>query len=502
LLGFLNILQMKKLNQKTLPFLLLLLAVACKSVDNNNTPSPCEGNDCDTTQIPCADCDTTPQANVNIDTTLQAGFERVRFAVSSDIIRNPERGFFNHLEWTNAAGSPMSSGTLQSLKNQHLSLVANIYYMTNYADKPLDASMLTLVENNLRAARDNGFKVILRFAYSKSQSAAVYDAPLETVTGHIRQLQPLLQNYVDVIAVMEAGFVGVWGEWYYTNHYGSGNSVNIAMRSQLVDSILAALPAERMVCLRTPGYKLKMLGITYADTLTRSEAYSGTKKARLAYHNDCFVASSNDMGTFFSNAERVYNRADSRYTAMGGETCAPSDYSECVNSLVQMRDYHWSYLNKDYHTTVLNSWASQGCMDEVKRRLGYRFELYYADRPAAVHKGADYSIKCLIKNSGFAAPYNPREVYLVLLTSGGNEVQRTKLDNVDPRFWMGGEYRLVDMVLPIPDGLAAGEYKVALHLPDPQPAIAAVPDYAIRFANNNLWDADKGWNTLFAIAVP
>ncbi|GHU93543.1 hypothetical protein FACS1894156_0510 [Bacteroidia bacterium] len=496
---------MKTLFHKTAQacLFLLLLVVACKSVDNNknNTP-PCEGDDCDTTQNPCTDCDTTPQANLNIDTTLQAGFERVRFAVSSDIIRNPERGFFNHLEWNNANGSPMSSGTLQTLKDQYLSLVANIYYMMNYADKPLDAPMLALVADNLQAARDNGFKVILRFAYSKSESAAVYDAPLEIVTGHIRQLKSILQEYVDVIAVMEAGFVGVWGEWYYTNHYGGGTMPNITMRNQLVDSILAALPAERMICLRTPGYKLKMLGITYADTLTRSEAYSGTKKARLAYHNDCFVASSNDMGTFFSLVERVYNRADSRYTAMGGETCAPSDYSECVNSLVQMRDYHWSYLNKDYHQKVLGSWASQGCMDDVKKRLGYRFELHYADRPTTVQKGADYNIKCFIKNSGFAAPYNPRDVYLLLLTNDGSEVQRIKLNNVDPRFWMAGEYRLVDMALPIPENMAAGEYKLALYLPDPKPTIAAVPDYAIRFANNNLWNDAKGYNTLFTVTVP
>jgi hypothetical protein len=396
----------------------------------------------------------------------------------------------------------MSSATLQNLKNQGLSLVLNIYYISNYADKPLDDALLTLIESNMEALRANGFKAILRFAYSKSESAAIYDAPIEVTLGHLHQLKPLLQTYVDVIAAMEAGFVGVWGEWYYTHHYGVGAFMNIAMRNRLVDSLLNVLPPERMVCLRTPGYKLKLLNITSADTLTQDEAYGASKKARLAYHNDCFLATSNDMGTFANDAERAYTKADSRYLVMGGETCAPSEYSGCINALQQMRSYHWSYLNKDYHQTVLGSWTLQGCMSEVKAKLGYRFELRYIDRQIVVKKGEAYSIKCLIYNSGFAAPYNPRDVYLLLLANDGSEVQRTKLVNIDPRFWMSNTYQRIDMVLPIPNNLPSGNYKVALSLSDPKPTIAANPDYSIRFANQNTWDAERGCNMLFIIAIP
>jgi hypothetical protein len=274
------------------------------------------------------------------------------------------------------------------------------------------------------------------------------------------------------------------------------------MRNQLIDSLLNVLPPERMICLRTPGYKLKLLNITSTDTLTQSEAYNTSKKARLAYHNDCFLATSNDMGTFFSDAERAYNRADSRYVVMGGETCATSEYSGCINALVQMRDYHWSYLNKDYHQAVLGSWMSQGCMDEVKSKLGYRFELRYVDRQIAVKKGDTYNIKCLIYNSGFAAPYNPRDAYLLLLSNDGSEVQRTKLADVDPRFWMSNAFQLVDMSFLIPNNLPTGSYKVALSLSDPKPTIAANSDYAIQLANYGVWDAEKGCNVLFTISIP
>jgi hypothetical protein len=468
-------------------FGLLLLAWGCSP--NNEIDSETDDND-------------STGLVLGIDTSLQAGFKRIRFVASNEIIRNPERGFFNHLEWTNAGGAPVSSGALQNLKNQHLSLVANIYYMTDYVDKPLDEAMLSLIKANLKSVRDNGFKAILRFAYSKSQSALVYDAPIEICLEHIDQLKPILHEYVDVIAVMEAGFIGVWGEWYYTNHYGSGAFFKTEMRNQLLDAILSALPRERMVCLRTPGYKAKLLGITLTDTLTPSEAYNQTKKARLALHNDCFVASDNDMGTFFSEAERTYSQADSRYVAMGGETCAPSAYSECLNSMQQLHDYHWSYLNKDYHQTVLNNWAINGCMDEIKKKLGYRFELIYADASTSVQKGSDYALKCLIKNSGYAAPYNPRNVYLLLLSKNGDEVQRIRLNKIDPRFWMSDAYQLIELSLPIPNGIPAGEYTVALHLPDPQAGLAGVPDYAIRLANEQVWNEQKGYNALFSIDIP
>ena len=35
-----------------------------------------------------------------------------------------------------------------------------------------------------------------------------------------KQLKPVLQKNEDVIFVLQAGFVGAWGEWYYTTHFG------------------------------------------------------------------------------------------------------------------------------------------------------------------------------------------------------------------------------------------------------------------------------------------
>ena len=63
----------------------------------------------------------------------------------------------------------------------------------------------------MRAA---GFKCILRFAYTKVQQATppYNDAPLSRVLMHIEQLRPVVQANEDVVLVLQAGFIGTWGE--------------------------------------------------------------------------------------------------------------------------------------------------------------------------------------------------------------------------------------------------------------------------------------------------
>ena len=73
--------------------------------------------------------------------------------------------------------------------------------------------------------------------------------------------------------------------------------------------------------------------------------------------------------------DREFWKADSRYTIMGGETCNKPSYCSCIASQRDLKDYHWTYLNKDYNSDVLNGWASSGCYDEIVRRLGYRLVL-------------------------------------------------------------------------------------------------------------------------------
>lgn len=73
-----------------------------------------------------------------------------------------------------------------------------------------------------------------------------------------------LQANSDVIATVQVGFIGTWGEWYYSKNYatpmdgGAWYALTAAQqtsRNTILTALLKALPVSRMVQLRTPTQK-------------------------------------------------------------------------------------------------------------------------------------------------------------------------------------------------------------------------------------------------------
>ncbi|MCX7807831.1 MAG: DUF4832 domain-containing protein, partial [Deltaproteobacteria bacterium] len=61
------------------------------------------------------------------------------------------------------------------------------------------------------------------------------------------------------------------------------------------------------------------------------------------------------------------------YVPVGGETCQPfPPRSECASALAEMEMHHYSFINRDYHPDVVASWRMGGCIDAIRKRLGYR----------------------------------------------------------------------------------------------------------------------------------
>ncbi|XP_069182707.1 uncharacterized protein [Procambarus clarkii] len=209
--------------------------------------------------------------------------------------------------------------------------------------------------------------VVLRFCYSLD-ATNINDAPPAQLAAHIQQLTPLLQTYAGVIAVLQAGFIGVWGEWYYTANYGNNGVVTSQdwyKRTQVVNQLLQALPASRQIQLRTPYYKQKILERT--SPIISSEAFTNTLVARIGQHNDCFLASDTDFGTYVNKAMAYpYLKNETLYLSMGGETCANNPpRSSCPTALQEMAELHYRFLNVDYIQVVLDAWRTQGCFNTV-----------------------------------------------------------------------------------------------------------------------------------------
>ena len=431
------------------------------------------------------------------------GLGHIAFTESDKIFANPERGFYKHYDFIAASNDPLSVNTLKADRINGFTLCYTGYYLAMFMTSDISEKYMNLIRTNMQALREAGVKCVLRFAYSRNAAESnkqMWDAKPEYVLKHIENLKPILQEYSDVILCWQAGFVGVWGEWYYTNNFIMDPSTpeEHYLRKKVVDAMLEALPEDRMVGLRTPMFKRMMYAQSYTDTLTAKTAYSGSALSRISCFNDCFGASNNDYGTFSGNPSRNYWKKDTRYVAMGGETCQVSDYCKCNISLRDLEDYHWTYLNSVYNMDVLNRWESDGCMDEVKRRLGYRLSLadVYHSEPAA---GAEMRVALRIKNSGFAALVNPRAVELILVDGNGKKTVY-ELDDIDPRFWFAGKTTVIDQMIDIPAD-AAGKCTLYINLPDPKPVLHGNPDFSIRLANEDVWDSSTGYNKVMEFTL-
>ncbi len=408
----------------------------------------------------------------------------VTYQSSDEIIFNPERGFSAYRDLS------ITPSFVSYLKNNKVSIIQRIYTIPQYNDVPLPESFLNLVKADLNTARNGGVKVVLRFSYTDDQNGA--DAALDTILLHISQLKPILQENYDVIAYMEAGFIGAWGEWYYSSH----NLNNTTSRRAVLYALLDALPEKRDVAVRTPDYKRKIFN--YYQPLNFTDAFDGTKRARTGEHNDCFLADETDFGTYLYNnieGDKNYLNLDNRFVPQGGETCCNCGFAGCVNALANLERMHWSVLNKDYNPDVLALWVNEGCMNEIKRRLGYRFELQQATISDSVKPNGIFNLNFKIINKGFASPYNPRNLEIILRNDSNNNKYKL-LTNEDPRFWMSGDTTIVNISAGIPSNMILGKYTAHLFLSDPEPKLHDNPNYAIRLANLNLWEDSTGYNSL------
>ena len=425
------------------------------------------------------------------------GLTHIELTESDELFPNPERGFYTVKDYhSNSSEALISAKAVQSQRALNRTIFYSGYYPKDFMEGHIGEEFLQIMRTNLQTLRENGAKCVLRIAYSDSETEYPWDPTLEVVLMHIEDLTPILQEYGDVILTFQAGFVGVWGEWYYTQNFVSNpkNPEEHALRKQVTDAMLAALPKDRTISLRTPMFKRMMYTESYTDTLTRETAYNGSDRARISGFNDCFGASQNDQGTFSNGESRELWKKDSRYTLMGGETCALSQYCKCEASLKDMEDYHWTYLNSAYNGQVLKRWRDDGCMEEIERRLGYRLHISDIYHTSAAVAGEDFNVVLKIKNTGFAAPMNGRGFEFVLVDGNGKKTV-FECKDIDPRYWFSNEPISVDKTIKIPAD-ASGACTLYLNLPDPQETLHDNPLFSIRLANKGVWDEATGYNKL------
>lgn len=481
-------------------------------------------------------------------------------------LRNPERGLrietliaeppgakawgpSHHLKGKVSAGYSDDWWVLDAkhYERHGLTLAQTYCYLTESCDRPIPPEKLGLLQRSLDQARKNGLKVLLRFAYEKDTKRRA-GPKAQTILDHIDQLAPIIRKNTDIIFVLQAGFVGAWGEWHSATHIKHEDHAALAT---IVAKVLKVLPSDRMTQVRVPKYKRWVLVqpvLGAYKVVDRQIAHSDLPAARIGFHNDGFLAGRTCGGTWPEpphyanpgNPEFDTMTAESPFVPVDGELFW-SDQSGKVEGLraaIRMRLHHYtcfslahSFSDREGKPFSIDAWmktpltvaqlraarlpvsdgyfrdgdgkeVSRTAFEVIRDHLGYRVELQRAIFPTRVKIGEELAVDVELINRGFSTFHNPRPVYLVLIGPHG-EVVKLPVADADPRKWQPhepGDQHFKPLVhrlcarQALPLKLKTGSYRLGLWMPDAYKTIRMDPRYAVRVANRGVpwWIDAKG----------
>ncbi len=478
-------------------------------------------------------------------------------------LRNPERGWRTEAVFAILPGTMVNSGAhhiLQRLPKVYdedlwildaqrhspygLTIVQTYCYLDDWRDGPISQEKLDALQKSFDSIRACGFKTLLRFAYE--WGTMKNGARPERILEHIDQLAPIIKKNADVIYVMQAGFIGAWGEWHSAQFIPMDD---LKSRAVILKRVLEILPEGRMTQVRVPRYKSEILK---SDTFNAFEevnektAFSNRASARIGFNNDGFLAGPTDGGTwpekphfgFPGNPQFDYMTRESAYLAVDGELFWSDQGYDGSNprkkgvdgllAAVRLRDHHYttfsiahSYSVREGNNFSIDYWLSTPITKEeltkfnmplsdgwfednfgnsVRRtqfeyimdHLGYRIELQKAIFPKKMNLNESFTFDISLINRGFATLVNPRTVYLVLIDSDKKAYSFRIKARVQTWQPFDPKDRQCKPLLHTVRGevnpgkeFKPGWYKVGIWLPDESPSLRNDARYAVRFANRD-----------------
>jgi lysophospholipase L1-like esterase len=432
------------------------------------------------------------------------------FSAHQNDVANPERGItINHRSHssndsaTGIGNQPKALPTPSGL----VTLAKCIWVLQDFRNSAISTAFMTRIEDDLKIARNGGFKVIPAFAYwyngpqtgngETARDLNISDTNENRIKAHIEQLAPLLNQYKDVIAWMQAGFMGAWGEGNKSCNGLDYDGTPSAAVKRIFDHLLDYIHTDIMIGCRYPPALQHM----YGSAVTESGAYSGSDISRLMLFDDY-------MGEVFPSS---FNQAQSLWTGQNGEG-VPNGFDSGNIGGNRGIDYlkagHFSAIQPigDPH---LSSWNSAGVWDDIQRGLGYRFALLESRIPSTIPRGGTFNVILKIKNDGFANPINKRLARIVLRNNSTGIITRlTAFGDIRKNYPNPGATKDVTHRVTIPAGQPTGNYQVFLELPDP--AYLDPKNNHLRFSarvtsrdasGNDIFQSATGFNLIGATVV-
>lgn len=382
-------------------------------------------------------------------------------------------------------------------------------------DYDLDETFFQNFRQTLDHCRRNGSTIAIRFRYDANGYTNPEPATYEKMVEHIEQIRAdgFLEDYKDIIAYVETGFVGSWGE-----HWG-GKYCSMPDKAKLVDILLDVVPKEIPITVRTPLTFATWAGIEESE-LGEYIAEPGSDASRIGLYNDGYMGSDSDLGTYHDRERDTTWLGRQAVTSyFGGEFSGNLEFTKKYdtylpeNAIPEMYKTHLSYINsniyqlyKDYTfgeqydvENVDNSaYYGETVFKFMRDHLGYRFVIRDSDLSAQVAQGEILTLRTKIENTGFANPIMAQRAELIL-EKDGNYI-RTDLD-IDTRTWYSRTTVTPEFQMKIPGGLETGEWNVYLKLSIGNNTLDQMHMRSVHFANDGVWNPALGANYFGSFTV-
>lgn len=416
------------------------------------------------------------------------------YTLDDNIINNPERGFYKYTSTGSSGGyNLISSSSLNGYISENITTIQRQFFLLDFITGiPITTTYLNNIQTDFDRIRTAGLKVMPRFTYT-SNTATVYQPTKADILSHITQLASVVNTNKDVIVSIQAGFIGKYGEWYYTGSSEFGDSTSIGdnstqtnNRKEVLDYMFSQFDTDIPLQIRTVEIK---------------EIFYPSGNSRLGFYNDAFLNDYGDQGTFNVSGAGgtpsltqigVFQTA-SFNAPISGETnglnTAVPTRTEGPNAKYELNYYNWSLLNKTFSPEVIAGWTASGDFDIISKNLGYRLQL---NSSTFTKTGTNMNILINLTNIGYANSFKNRNAYIVFKNNSTLTTYQYQI-TTDVNSWYSNV--ILNQTFNI-STLTSGTYSSYIWLPDNNSGLSTRPGYSIRFSNTGTWDSVTGYNNL------
>lgn len=432
----------------------------------------------------------------------------INYSESLKELNNPERGFYEPI----GINMQENNNKVLNPKNNLVHLRVGIGTFSGKVNGKEDITftdnMLSSLDQTLKNIKENGGSVIIRFAYDNFNGTKDLEPSLDMLLTHIKQLKELFNSNSDVIAYVELGFFGPWGEMH------SSQICNKENVSRAITIMLDSVPKNIKIGVRTPAYYAAWANVSL-DKLNENITTPNSDAYRVGLYNDGYLGSESDLGTFKNREiETSWLNNQAMHTLYGGEVVANYASGTPLNTI----DYiskegfitHTTYLNLRWNNNVIDSWKNTNYNGEdklyqgksaflyINNHLGYRFVLKSSKIINKITIGDNLKGILDIANVGFGNLVNEKKVTILL---SNKESTYEIITNIDARTWNSKEITQISYDVPLPENIKKGEYKVYLRISQSGDFLNDNNYNCIEFANDDIWNEQIGANYIGTINI-